>query len=488
MAKVAFEYRGVMIDPARLMERHDYYVGLLPQLAEWGYNLLHLHIVDDQGCGLVFPSHPELATKHAFTVDEMQAFCAEAARLGIEVVPEIECFGHTDFITRHKKYKHLREIDEGPGRFSGMCVFEPEAKQILEDLLTDTMDIFNPRLIHAGLDEVNFGHHPASKKLLKKRAKNELFADHINWCHEVISGLGARMAMWGDHLLPSHDDGTIVDRTPKDTVIFDWHYNADFKPDSIDFFIDRGFEVYGAPAIQHSACRIMTGEHNFENCQRFAGYALQRRTPKRGKGCVTGMVVTSWCPCRHVPGTIEYPLAVCGQLFSDEALLPADFAQTFAHEFWGLDGEVCADVAQAVETVYAAAPDRNQYSRVMFGSGGAGRTASFSRFDQHIAREWLPVIADAATVLSAAVKAATKNKGRLRDLVVGAEFLKAFYQYGANGAKGNPGWSKVRKLMQAAWKRVRYCDTPAYSAKTARYPVGRGGQDAVIKHLNRLVD
>ncbi len=487
MANPAFHYRGVMLDLARLMERHEYYLGLLPHLAAWGYNLLHLHVVDDQGCGLVFPSHPELATKHAFTADAMRAFCDEAAKFGIEVIPEIECFGHTGFITSRKKYRSLSEIEEGPGRFSGLCVFEPEARRILEDLLTDAMDIFDPRLIHVGLDEVNFGHHPTTKTLLASRSKNALFADHVNWCHEVVTGLGSRMAMWGDHLLPGHDDGTLAERTPGDTVIFDWHYNADFTPQSLDFFVGRGFEVIGVPSIQCYQNRIVTGEHNFENCERFSGYALEHRTPRRGKGCVTGMVVTVWCPYRYVPGTIEYPLAVCGRLFSDAELIPADFSQAFVRDFWGIDGELGADVADAVEAVYAAAPTSEEYDRVMFQGGAWVPKGGYSRFDQRVSRDWLPVISEAASILEDGVKTATRNPDRLRDLFAAAEFLKAFYRFGLNPAR-NPGWGRVQKLLQAAWKRSRFVDTPAYSGCAERNPRRRSDHDAIIKHLNRLAE
>ena len=37
--KPAFQLRGVMLDLGRVTERREYYEGLLPRLAEWGYNL-----------------------------------------------------------------------------------------------------------------------------------------------------------------------------------------------------------------------------------------------------------------------------------------------------------------------------------------------------------------------------------------------------------------------------------------------------------------
>ena len=487
MTKRAFAHRGVMLDMARLMERHEYYFSLLPHLKAWGYNLLHLHVTDDQGCALVFPSHPELATPHAFTADEMREFCAEARRHGLEVVPELECWGHTDFITRLAKFRHLREIDQGPGRFSGMCVFEPEARQILADLLRDTVEIFQPRLVHAGLDEVNFGHHPTSKRLLERKSKSRLFAEHIQWCHKVVTGLGARMAMWGDHLLPDHDaEGVVADGTPTDTVIFDWHYNHDYDPGTMDFFVERGFEVYGCPAIQRFRNRVISSWENLANLRRFSGYALERRTKRRGKGCVSGMVVTVWCPYRYVPGTIEYPLAIAGRLFSSEGLEPPGFAEQFAREFWGLKGAAARNVGQAVDVLYHAAPTMPEYDRIVFGRNCRRPSDAFSRADEHTCRELLGIVSDARRILAGAVKAAKRNADRLRDLVTAADFLKTVYTFGVRKRRGDPGWAGLLRSMQRAWARSRYCDGPGYTRRCGRIPRARGDYDAVMRHLNRL--
>ena len=65
--------RGVMLDLARGMERKSFYLEILPHLRDWGYNLLHLHLLDDQGCRLVFPRRPGLASPDAFTPGEMRA-------------------------------------------------------------------------------------------------------------------------------------------------------------------------------------------------------------------------------------------------------------------------------------------------------------------------------------------------------------------------------------------------------------------------------
>ncbi len=486
MTAPAFQHRGVMLDLARLTEQHDYYRGLLPHLADWGYNLLHLHLTDDQGCALRFPSHPELATEHAFSVDEMREFCRAAQDLGLEIVPEIECWGHTDFITRLDQYRHLREIEEGPGQFSGMCVFEPDARDLLRDLLRDTVDIFEPRLIHAGLDEVNFGHHPTSKKLLEKQSASDLFADHIIWCHGAIDELGARLAMWGDHV---YKDETLLRRTPKDALIFDWHYLRDYVPESLDVLIEHGFEVYGAPAVQFARNRVLSSRENFENLQRFSGHALSRREKDGDQGFVSGMVVTVWCPYRYVPGTIEYPLAMAARLFCSDELPPLDFAETFAAEFWGLPDEMAGRVGWAVEQLYESAPVREEYNRTVWGhsrSGKKGEADTFCRADQDQCRRRLQVVRQARSIIEEARDLAKRNNERLLDLTTAAEFLETIYQYGAEGRRQPPDWKGLHESLQAAWCRSRYTDTPAYSGTCPLPPLGHSEHDEIMRHLNRL--
>ena len=347
-------------------------------------------------------------------------------------------------------------------------------------------DIFEPRIIHAGLDEVDFGYNPVSAALLKKRPKNELFADHVVWCHDVVAGLGSRMAMWGDHLL--HDaEGVIVDRTPKDTLIFDWHYYTDYEPSTMDFFTGRGFEVWGVPSIQRYGNVVLSSEENFTNVRQFSSWALARRSVRGRKDAVTGMVVTVWCPWRYVPGTMAYPLALAGRIFSSEELEPLDFAEHFARDFWGLKGAAARRVGRAVATLHALTPDRLQYWRIVFGVQPASRTKMFSRADRHLSRERLPAVADAHRTLAGAVSRATRNADRLRDLVVAAQYLETVYKFGSADRKGDPGWRPLLKSMRQAWARTRHRDGVHYTRKSPIPPAPRD-VDEIMRHVNRLAD
>lgn len=470
--------RGVMLDMARLIEKPETYFRLLPHVSGWGYNLLHLHFTDDQGCALRYRSHPELATPHAFSIAAMKEFVQAARSHGLEVIPELECFGHTGFITRCKRYRHLAEVTLRHNRFSGICAFHPETRSLLSDLIHETIDIFQPRILHAGLDEVNFGAHPYSKRLLKKKNTAECFSEHVQWCHETIRAAGARMAMWGDHLL-SDTTETIAKATPRDTLIFDWHYEPDPDPATLDFFIQRGFEVYGAPAVQCWHNRILSNRWTFDNLLRFADYA-------RARPGVTGLVATAWCPTRYVPGTLDYPLAFAGAMFQNGQVPDADFAADFATSFWGVKGKDARQLGDAVTCVYRWAPLYQEYERLLFGKECSRPERVFTGGDRALARERLPRIAEAEHTLRVMRNVVTREKDRLRDLCAAARFIKALYAFGANDRTGSPGWSAVRRDLQAAWLRSRY-DGASLRDKRFRFGEQRAFADSSIMwHVNQI--
>ena len=83
-----------MIDMARMKEVDEYYFDLVDQLARFDYNALYLHFSDDQGLTVQLESHPELVSAHAMSRETVRRLVRHAADAGIEVIPEVEAWGH----------------------------------------------------------------------------------------------------------------------------------------------------------------------------------------------------------------------------------------------------------------------------------------------------------------------------------------------------------------------------------------------------------
>lgn len=440
-----FKNRGIMLDSARMLEKRDYYMDLLPWFKEWGYNILHWHFTDDQGCTLKFPSHPELASDKAFSAEEMKAFVKTAKKNKIEIIPELESFGHTNFITSHRKYAHLGGKH---GKNSGFNALHPKNKEVrtlLRDLFRDIAEIFPSGIIHAGLDEVDLSGIPEFSHFTRE-TQWKAFAPHALWVHQEIRKLGRRPAMWGDHLLHSPE---LAKKIKKDVLIFDWHYDAPFNPTSLQFLTDAGFEVWGCPAsMQWNQKVLPTVRCQFQNIREFTACAIHYQN----KGC-TGMVNTVWTPWRYLSGVMDLPMAFGGHIFSEKQE-SADFCVDFASSFYGLNKSDAASCAEAIWGLHSIAPMRDEYVRLIQGQcyGVEFNRENARRFDR-MAKDAVKY----AKQIKPFVRKATRHAERLNDYIITARILEAFGTFGgANRKKGSAGDVKpLLRLCDASWRRTK---------------------------------
>jgi hypothetical protein len=334
---------GAMIDCVRIVERYDYYRRLIPQLAAWGYNTLFWHFTDDQGCSLQLQRRPELASRYALTRDQMKRLIDLAARHGLQVVPEVEALGHTLYITHLNKYRHL--FEGSATQFNALCPSHPESLEVLADVLTETAELFPAPYLHVGLDEVQFGDCPRCRR--RGLPQWRLFADHVLAVHRIVTGLGKRMILWGDHLVK---DARIARRVPRDCIVAHWDYFIHHPIEADNRTLtDLGFQVLGCPATARVFTTTMPDESNLANLREFARIGHAHRA--RG---VIGMINTVWCPERQLGGSTHWGLALGAALFANPKADEAAVAARFVRNRYGLTRH--ASAALAIRRLHAAAP------------------------------------------------------------------------------------------------------------------------------------
>lgn len=469
----AFKFRGVMLDPGRITENKDYYRRLLPELAGWGYNLIHMHLIDDQRCALVFPSHPELATPGAFTVDEMREFIAVARSHGIEVMPEVESLGHAALITTHPKHKHLGEKVEHEYGFNAICPSHPGTRQILSDLLRDTADIFPHEVLHVGLDEVEFGKScpHCRRKFGTESPAWERFAEHAAWVHAEVRKLGRRPAMWADHAV---GEPSMLAKFKRDVLMFNWNYVPEYPSHKSAILLDAGFEVVACPATVCFFTRVTPNLDNFANLRHCMNRSLAQR--RRGRG-VTGMVNTVWCPWRYLPGAIDHGLAMAGELFETGTERP-DFSRRFAEDFYGVTNGTKLGVA--LDALVRLSPDVRLYDRTI---EGVSRNEPFTAEDARLWAELAGQIRPVLATLKAERKKVRRNRERFDDVVLSAESILAVALFGAAGRKKSavPGAKTLYRRALTAWGRDRHAND------SLRFGEGRhGAVQALLFVLRRI--
>ena len=153
-----FAYRALMLDPARHFLPVDDVKFYIDQMARYKYNVLQLHLTDDQGWRVEIMSRPELASKEHYTQNELKDLIAYAAQRHIEIVPEIDIPGHTVAILA--AYPELgcttadtiaKKVGETVNLM--LCASVDKVYDVYQDIFREMAEIFPSKHIHLGGDE-----------------------------------------------------------------------------------------------------------------------------------------------------------------------------------------------------------------------------------------------------------------------------------------------------------------------------------------------
>jgi len=309
--------RGVMVDAARVPETLDYYKRVIDFCADWQLNTLHFRLADDQGSALRFNSVPGLTVhEHAFTPDQLDDLVRFASSRGIDVIPELESFGHTGFITRSKTYAHLLDTtSSGSPDFTGVIPVHPETLQLFRKLYHEVAAIFPSAYLHGGCDEVNWGGSALSRQALQSKSRPQIWAEYLNALHQIAEGLGKQFIVWGDFVL--HKEPEILNGLNKSIIIMDWNYwdtDAAKFHDSLEQVKAHGARAIGAPGLISYRWGARPGTDQLLNIDAFAQAYLEKDDPAS-----LGVILTNWVPSRYVQSSIWDGFAYAAVAFSEGA-------------------------------------------------------------------------------------------------------------------------------------------------------------------------
>ena len=303
--------RMIMIDPARQNENMEYYRRLIKFASRYKINTILCHLTDDQTSCLYNEDYPELMHKYAWTTSEIQELVRFAEKYHIELIPEIESFGHSRMFTRREDFKDFlhqtKKQESSPGwtgtDISGytnvLCPASSKALKYLDKMYEHAVIGFNHPWIHIGCDEVDITECERCGSAFGKISSSEWILKHLLQCRDLVMKRGKRVALWGDMLLHYPE---IVNNLPTtNTIIFDWHYNPDVTKESSIFFKEKGFEVIASPALVCYPHMIMPDEHNFQNISNFTRIAREND--------LMGVNTTIWIPTRYMSDVLWHGIA-----------------------------------------------------------------------------------------------------------------------------------------------------------------------------------
>jgi len=237
--KPRFAWRGVMLDCVRHFFPVSHIKNVLDQLAARKMNHFHWHLVDDQGWRVEIKKYPELTAVSAwrvdrenlhwnerpdqtpeekatyggfYTQDEIREIVAYAAKLNIEVVPEIEMPAHVSCV--FAAYPELscsgKKVTVAPGGVWPVtniyCAGNEQTFSFLEDVLTEVSELFPSQYMHVGGDEatkINWEKCPKCQARIKKEGlkdENELQSYFITRMEKFINSKGKKLIGWDEIL------------------------------------------------------------------------------------------------------------------------------------------------------------------------------------------------------------------------------------------------------------------------------------------------
>ncbi len=353
--------RGLMVDAGRLPETLDYYRRVIDYCAEWKLNTLHFRLADDQGSALRFTSVPHLVLhKNAFAPEQLKALAEHAQTRGVDLIPELESFGHTGYITRSPAYSHLLDSQtQGPSEFTGVIPVHPETLLLFNKLYREVAAIFPSIYLHGGCDEVNWGGSELSRQALKTKSRAEIWAEYLNSLHQICVGLGKQLIVWGDFVV--HKEPEILPQVNKNIIIMDWDYQEHDSArvrETIRKVASHGLRAIGAPALVNYRWGPRVGTEQLRNIEAFADAYLGEEDPNS-----LGVILTNWIPCRYVQNSIWDGFFYAAVAFNEGTAAARSSAfRRFVENHYGA---MWSDLwSEAFQTIYDVAPSIQKRSTV----------------------------------------------------------------------------------------------------------------------------
>lgn len=235
-----FSWRGLMLDVSRHFFTKQEVMRYIDEMVRYKYNVLHLHLSDDQGWRIEIKSLPAL-TQHGawrvprtgrwgdylpslgdeaatyggyYTQDDMREIIRYAQERYVAILPEIDVPAHS--LALISSYPNLSctqlayPVNPGarpPAREdNALCIGNDSVFQVLDKIFTELAALFPSEYIHVGGDEAYKGFWADCPKCQKRMAdehlKNvdELQSYFVKRMEKMLTAKGKKLIGWDEIL------------------------------------------------------------------------------------------------------------------------------------------------------------------------------------------------------------------------------------------------------------------------------------------------
>ena len=214
-----------------------------------------------------YGGHEKVAWRDAMTGDEVRALDDYCAKIGVELVPNQNSFGHMG--PWLEQYPELAELPNGAcidhggwlrltGPANTLCPTDPRSLALVDDIHGQILPCFRSKLFNVGCDEtfeILFAtNQTRSAKAIAEKGAVNVYFDFLLKIHELVVKRNHRMMFWADIII-HHPE--LVEKLPTDVIALDWGYEADhpFEKQTVrlekagrDFYVCPGTSAWGSIA------------------------------------------------------------------------------------------------------------------------------------------------------------------------------------------------------------------------------------------------
>lgn len=251
-----FAWRGVMMDVARHFYTVQQVKDFIDEMVQFKFNMLHMHLTDDEGWRVEIKSLPKLTETGAwraprtglwgkftkpspdepktyggfYTQDDIRGLVAYARERFVSILPEVDMPGHS--LAAIASYPGLSctpgtyQVSSGDpvmiwpedgGHFYGLvdntlCPANEKVYEFIDKVMTELAQLFPYEYIHMGGDECYHGYwekSAACQQLMKQEGMKdvqELQAYFVSRVNKIIASKGKKMIGW-DEILEGGEPG-----------------------------------------------------------------------------------------------------------------------------------------------------------------------------------------------------------------------------------------------------------------------------------------
>ena len=363
--------RGFMLDISRCkVPTMEELFRLIDLLALIGYNELQLYIEHT----FRFQDHEtvwkDASPMSAEEIQQIDRYCAERF---IELVPNLNSFGHFERWLCHPAYKHLAECPDGFVREEPYMkrdhgtTLKPNQQSLdfIDSLYAEYLPNFSSKSFNVGLDEPWELGQGWSKQEVEKTSKGAVYLSHLEGIRKLVEKHGKNMQFWADVLLEDPENAKLLDKHASPII---WGYEPCHPyEEQAKAIAECGLKFCLAPGT--ATWRSFTGRWPTTR----DNIALAVETARQFKA--EGILLTSWGDCgNHQPWATQYPgilhgaqMAWAGSSLLEEELGSAMDGLFFGNPNAGL-GKLLFEIGRLDEIMNSNIPNSSLHWWILFPS------------------------------------------------------------------------------------------------------------------------